>query len=68
MTGSTAVFNHAGDGILLTHNSEHTIRVMDFPSLTIRESPAAHVGGCLALALDPGGRYNLLLGALPSLI
>ncbi|KAK2466016.1 hypothetical protein APHAL10511_001657 [Amanita phalloides] len=57
VAGSTAVFNHVGDGILLTHNSEHAIRVMDFPSLTVRESPAAHVGGCVALALDPRGRY-----------
>ncbi|PFH51332.1 hypothetical protein AMATHDRAFT_3181 [Amanita thiersii Skay4041] len=57
VAGSSAIFNHVGDGILVTHNSEHTIRVMDFPSLTVRESPAAHVGGCIALALDPRGRY-----------
>jgi len=55
--GSAAIFNHAGDGILLTHNSEHAIRVMDFPTLTVSESPAAHVGGTVALALDPRGRY-----------
>ncbi|KAF8639886.1 hypothetical protein AX17_001139 [Amanita inopinata Kibby_2008] len=57
VAGSTAIFNHAGDGILLTHNSEHAIRVVDFPNLAVRESPAAHVGGCVALALDPRGRY-----------
>jgi THO complex subunit 3 len=56
MTGSTAMFNHAGDSVILTHHSEHTIRVMDYPSLTVRESPAAHVGGCVAVALDPRGR------------
>ena len=54
--GSTAIFNHLGDGVVITHHSEHTLRVMDYPSLTIRESPAAHVGGCVALALDPRGR------------
>ncbi|KAL4081453.1 hypothetical protein V8B97DRAFT_2014302 [Scleroderma yunnanense] len=52
----TAVFNHVRDGIILTHHSEHTLRIMDYPSLTLRESPAAHVGGCVAVALDPRGR------------
>jgi hypothetical protein len=56
ITGSTAMFNHAGDGVILTHHSEHTLRVIDYPSLTVRESPAAHVGGCVAVALDPRGR------------
>ncbi|TFY82700.1 hypothetical protein EWM64_g1313, partial [Hericium alpestre] len=56
-TASTAMFNHAGDGIILTHNSEHTIRVLDYPSLQLYENPAAHVGGCVAVALDPRGRY-----------
>lgn len=55
---STAMFNHVGDGVIMTHHSEHTIRVMDYPSLTLRESPAAHVGGCVAVALDPRGRYG----------
>jgi THO complex subunit 3 len=53
---STAVFNHVGDGIVLTHHSEHTLRVIDYPSLVLRESSAAHVGGCVAVALDPRGR------------
>lgn len=57
LTGSTAMFNHVGDGVILTHHSEHTLRIMDYPSLTVRESPAAHVGGCVAVALDPRGRY-----------
>ena len=50
------MFNHTGDGVIMTHHSEHTLRVMDYPSLTLRESPAAHVGGCVAVALDPRGR------------
>ncbi|KAI0309405.1 WD40-repeat-containing domain protein [Amylostereum chailletii] len=57
MMASTAMFNFAGDGVILTHNSEHTIRITDYPSLTLRENPAAHVGGCVAAALDPRGRY-----------
>lgn len=65
--GSTAIFNHVGDGVILTHHSEHTLRVMDYPSLAIRESPAAHVGGCVALALDPRGRY-LASGGYDSIV
>jgi hypothetical protein len=53
------MFNHVGDGIILTHHSEHSVRVMDYPSLALRESPAAHVGGCVAVALDPRGRCVL---------
>ncbi|THV08239.1 WD40 repeat-like protein [Dendrothele bispora CBS 962.96] len=55
--GSTAIFNHAGDGVVNSHHEQYTLRVMDFPSMITRESPAAHVGGCKALALDPRGRY-----------
>ncbi|KAG1812283.1 hypothetical protein EV424DRAFT_1418803, partial [Suillus variegatus] len=51
------IFNHVGDGIILTHHSEHSVRVMDYPTLTLREGSAAHVGGCVAIALDPRGRY-----------
>lgn len=54
--GSTGLFNHAGDGVIMAHYSEHTLRVFDYPSLASRESPAAHVGGCGAVALDPRGR------------
>ena len=57
------MFNHVGDGIILTHHSEHTLRIMDYPSLTIRESPAAHVGGCVAVALDPRGRSTNLIAS-----
>ncbi|KAF9057887.1 WD40-repeat-containing domain protein [Panaeolus papilionaceus] len=65
--GSHAIFNHLGDGIVVTHHQEHTLRVMDYPSLQVRESPAAHVGGCIALALDPRGRY-LASGGLDSIV
>lgn len=54
---SSALFNHAGDGIVASFHSEHTLRVFDYPSLTIQENPAAHVGGCIAIAQDPRGRY-----------
>ncbi|KAJ7639321.1 WD40-repeat-containing domain protein [Roridomyces roridus] len=57
VVGSTAVFNHAGDGVVLTHNTEHSLRIIDYPSLALRENYAAHVGGCVAVALDPRGRY-----------
>lgn len=40
----------------MAFHSEHTLRVLDYPSLDVRDSPAAHVGGCMALALDPRGR------------
>lgn len=67
IVASTAMFNHTGDGIILTHHSEHTLRIMDYPSLTLRESPAAHVGGCVAVALDPRGRY-LASGGYDSIV
>ncbi|KAG1898948.1 WD40-repeat-containing domain protein [Suillus fuscotomentosus] len=59
IVASAAMFNHVGDGIILTHYSEH--------SLTLRESPAAHVGGCVAVALDPQGRY-LASGGYDSIV
>ncbi|KAJ7167607.1 WD40-repeat-containing domain protein [Mycena filopes] len=54
---STALFNHTGDALVLSHHQEHTLRFIDYPSLALRESSAAHVGGCVAVALDPRGRY-----------
>ncbi|EMD40590.1 hypothetical protein CERSUDRAFT_62566 [Gelatoporia subvermispora B] len=54
---STATFNNAGDGLVLTHQHEPTIRVLEYPSLTVLHSTPAHVGGCVAAALDPRGRY-----------
>jgi THO complex subunit 3 len=50
------MFNHAGDGVILSHHSEHTLRVMDYPALKMILNPAAHVGGCVAVALDPRGK------------
>jgi THO complex subunit 3 len=50
------MFNNGGDGIILTHTSEHAVRILDFPGLSLKESPAAHVGGCVAVSLDPRGR------------
>lgn len=67
MTGSTAMFNHTGDGVIITHHSEHSIRVIDYPSMAVRETPAAHVGGCVAVALDPRGRY-LASGGIDSIV
>ncbi|KAH7887377.1 WD40-repeat-containing domain protein [Phlebopus sp. FC_14] len=55
IVASTAMFNHVGDGIILTHHSEPALRIMDYPSLALRESTPAHVGGCIAVALDPRG-------------
>jgi len=67
IVASTAMFNHVGDGVVMTHHQEHTIRIMDYPSLSVRESPAAHVGGCVAVALDPRGRY-LASGGYDSIV
>ena len=57
VVASSALFNHAGDGIVASFHSEHTLRVFDYPGLTIQENPAAHVGGCVAIAQDPRGKY-----------
>ncbi|KAL1946454.1 hypothetical protein VTO73DRAFT_14558 [Trametes versicolor] len=57
VSASTATFNHVGDGIVLTHQSEHTLRTLDYPALNAVQSTPAHVGGCVAAALDPRGRY-----------
>uniref|UniRef100_A0A0W0FQB2 Uncharacterized protein n=1 Tax=Moniliophthora roreri TaxID=221103 RepID=A0A0W0FQB2_MONRR len=57
LIASVGMFNHAGDGIVLAHVAEHTIRILDYPSMAQQESPPAHVSGCTAFALDPRGRY-----------
>ncbi|KAJ3792659.1 WD40-repeat-containing domain protein [Lentinula aff. detonsa] len=57
VTGTTAIFNHSGTGLVLTHISENGFRVLDFPDFEVRDHPAAHVGGCSAVSLDPRGRY-----------
>lgn len=56
LIASTAMFNHVGDGIVLTHQSEHSIRLVEFPSLAIIHAMPTHVGGCVAAALDPRGK------------
>lgn len=61
------MFNQMGDSVILTHMSEHAIRIVDVPSLALRENLAAHVGGCVAAALDPRGRY-LASGGLDSIV
>lgn len=67
LTASAAMFNHTGDSVILTHMSEHAIRIVDVPSLALRENLAAHVGGCVAAALDPRGRY-LASGGFDSIV
>ena len=67
LTASAAMFNHTGDSVILTHMSEHAIRIVDVPSLSLRENLAAHVGGCVAAALDPRGRY-LASGGYDSIV
>jgi len=57
ITASQALFNHAGDGLVVSFYSEHSLRVFTYPGLIIQETPAAHVGGCVAMAQDPRGRY-----------
>ena len=61
------MFNHTGDSVILTHMSEHAIRIVDVTSLALRENLAAHVGGCVAAALDPRGRY-LASGGFDSIV
>jgi THO complex subunit 3 len=55
VSASRASFNHSGDGIVASFYTANTIKLYEYPSLIGRESPAAHVGGCQALALDPRG-------------
>ncbi|RDX53847.1 WD40 repeat-like protein [Lentinus brumalis] len=57
VAASTATFNHAGDGIVLTLNSESNLRILSYPGLAFLSSLPAHVAGCQAAALDPRGRY-----------
>lgn len=56
------MFNHTGDSVILIHMSEHVICIVDVPSLALHENLAAHVGGCVAAALDPRRRYLALDG------
>ncbi|RXW25411.1 hypothetical protein EST38_g447 [Candolleomyces aberdarensis] len=54
---STGVWNHAGNGLVTAQHQESSIRVLEYPSLNLFKSSAAHVGGVSALAMDPRGRY-----------
>ena len=38
--GSTAIFNHVGDGVVVTYHQEYIFQVIDYPSLVIRKSMA----------------------------
>ncbi|KAH8118461.1 WD40 repeat-like protein [Phellopilus nigrolimitatus] len=53
VTASTAMFNHTGDGLALSYIRSNTLMILDYPSLSISEQPAAHVGGCLAGCARP---------------
>jgi hypothetical protein len=53
---STGVWNHAGNGLVTAQHQESSIRVLEYPSLNLFKSSAAHVGGVSALAMDPRGR------------
>jgi len=62
-SASTVLFNHVGDGLVATHVLETTIRILDFQDFSVLHSMAAHVGGVLAVALDPRGVYLASGGA-----
>ncbi|KAH8094827.1 WD40 repeat-like protein [Cristinia sonorae] len=55
--GSTATWNHVGDGLVLTNVGDTSIRVVEYPGLSLIMHSPAHVGGCMAAALDPRGKY-----------
>ncbi|KAN0097027.1 hypothetical protein V8E55_001473 [Tylopilus felleus] len=49
---STVMFNHVGDEIILTHHSTHSLRITDYPSLTLRENISHPAGTTLVNALN----------------
>ena len=59
LVASTVTFNHAGDGIVLTYNTESNLRILSYPSLAFLSGVPAHVAGCQTVVLDPRGRYGL---------
>lgn len=65
--GSKALFNHAGDALLVSHVQANTIRILDWPQLRTLDNHSAHVGGCLAIAQDPRGRY-VASGGIDSIV
>lgn len=55
-SATAVVFSPTGEAVVLAHQQEHTLCIMDYPSLGVLDKPPAHVGGCIAMALDPRGR------------
>ncbi|KAH9482501.1 THO complex subunit 3 [Psilocybe cubensis] len=66
-TANSIVFSATGESLVLAYHGNHTLCIMDYPSLNVVDKPPAHVGGCLAVALDPRGRY-LASGGYDSII
>lgn len=56
VAASAGIFNHAGNGMVLVHQPDHNVRIVEYPALDVRESMAAHVSGGIVVALDPRGR------------
>ncbi|KAH9943213.1 WD40 repeat-like protein [Epithele typhae] len=56
-TATTALFNFAGDALVLTQHAEQQVRIVEYPSLNNLHVMPAHVQGVTAAALDPRGRY-----------
>ena len=46
--------------MVVSVSNEHQIRLVDFRTLNVFLSTAAHVGGCATTALDPRGTFVLL--------
>ncbi|OBZ70055.1 THO complex subunit 3 [Grifola frondosa] len=67
IAASTVLFNPAGDGIILTHQAETSVRALQYPSYQMVINAAAHVGGCTAAAFDPRGIY-LATGGYDSIV
>ncbi|KAK0464504.1 WD40-repeat-containing domain protein [Desarmillaria tabescens] len=65
--GSRAMFNHTGDGIVLTHHSEHTLRVLDYPRLLLERLRLHTLGDAKPLLWIPRGRY-LASGGFDSIV
>ncbi|KAH6919358.1 WD40-repeat-containing domain protein [Coprinopsis sp. MPI-PUGE-AT-0042] len=63
VTASKALFSHTGNSILALYHTSNAIRLHRFPSLLEFEAFPAHIGGCMALALDPRGMYVASGGA-----
>ena len=55
VVATTACFNHGGSGLALGSLRANQLMFLEYPSIKELPGPAAHVGGCSALALDPRG-------------